>query len=48
MDAVAQMLKQGASVADAAVSVGFANLSHFSKVFRTHRGVNPSRYARLG
>ncbi|GJE76567.1 helix-turn-helix transcriptional regulator [Methylorubrum suomiense] len=48
LDAAAQMLKQGSSVADAAVSVGFANLSHFSKVFRTHRGVSPSRFARLG
>lgn len=48
LDAAAQMLKQGATVADAAVSVGFGNLSHFSKVFRTHRGVSPSRFARFG
>ncbi|MBB2962198.1 AraC family transcriptional regulator [Methylobacterium sp. R2-1] len=47
LDAAAQMLRQGVSVADAAVSVGFGNLSHFSKVFRENKGVSPSRFARL-
>lgn len=47
LEAAAQMLRQGVSVADAAVSVGFGNLSHFSKVFRENKGVSPSRFARL-
>jgi AraC-like DNA-binding protein len=48
LDAAARLLKQGVSVADVAVSVGFGNLSHFSKVFRENKGVSPSRFARLG
>lgn len=48
LDAAAQLLRQGVSVADAAVSVGFGNLSHFSKVFRENKGLSPSRFARLG
>lgn len=47
LDAAAQMLRRGVSVADAAISVGFGNLSHFSKVFRENKGVSPSRFARL-
>lgn len=47
LEAAARLLKQGASVAEAAGSVGFGNLSHFSKVFRKSKGVSPSQFARL-
>jgi len=41
LDAAADLLQGGASVTDAAISVGFSNLSHFSKSFRDHHGVPP-------
>ncbi|WP_233233473.1 AraC family transcriptional regulator [Bordetella sp. LUAb4] len=41
LDAAADLLHGGASVTDAAISVGFSNLSHFSKSFRDHHGVPP-------
>ena len=40
------MPSEGRSVTDVALSVGFENLSHFSKVFRAFHGVNPRDYAR--
>jgi AraC-like DNA-binding protein len=46
LKAAAAMLSQGRSVTDGALSVGFENLSHFSKVFRAFHGVNPRDYAR--
>ncbi len=44
LDAAAALLASGSSVTDAAYTVGFDNLSHFSKVFREEKGVLPSRY----
>lgn len=41
LDAAADLLHGGASVTDAAISVGFSNLSHFSKSFRDRHGVPP-------
>ena len=38
----AKMLRAGASVADAAYSVGFLSLSYFAKCFRAQFGVAPS------
>ncbi|WP_267427473.1 AraC family transcriptional regulator [Methylobacterium sp. GC_Met_2] len=47
LDAAARLIRQGVSVADAAVSVGFGNLSHFREIFRENKGLSPSRFARL-
>jgi AraC-like DNA-binding protein len=38
----AKLLQAGASVADAAYSVGFLSLSYFAKCFRAQFGVTPS------
>ena len=38
----AKMLRAGASVADAAYSVGFLSLSYFAKCFKAQFGVTPS------
>ncbi len=46
LEAAGRELAGGKSVTDAALAVGFTNLSHFSKVFRAAKGVSPSRYAR--
>jgi AraC-like DNA-binding protein len=42
--AAAKMLGEGRTVTDVALSVGYDNLSHFSKIFRAAYGVNPSEY----
>jgi len=44
LDAAASLLNEGHSVTETALAVGFDNLSHFSKIFREHKGVSPSRY----
>lgn len=36
------LLEGEANVTDAAARVGYANLSHFSEVFRKKYGINPS------
>ncbi len=41
----AQLLAEGASVAEAAYSSGFSDLPHFSRRFRQEYGTAPSRYA---
>lgn len=46
LDVAASLLQDGSSVTQAALAVGFDNLSHFSKVFSAAKGVSPSRYAR--
>ncbi|KMO38094.1 hypothetical protein VQ03_18055 [Methylobacterium tarhaniae] len=46
LDTAARHLDGGMNVTDAALAVGFGNLSHFSKVFREAKGVRPSLYAR--
>lgn len=44
LEAAATLLASGSNVTEAAYSVGFDNLSHFSKAFRDQKGVLPSRY----
>lgn len=44
MDAAAAMLLPGAKIADIAEAVGFRDPQYFSRVFRAHFGVAPSRY----
>jgi AraC-like DNA-binding protein len=46
LSTAANMLSEGRTVTDAALSVGFDNLSHFSKIFRQQYGANPSGNAR--
>lgn len=46
LEAAAAMLTEGRLVTDVAMSVGFENLSHFSKSFREQFGQNPSAYSR--
>ncbi len=41
----ATMLREGASVTEAAMANGFENLSHFSRTFQRRFGVSPRRYA---
>jgi AraC-like DNA-binding protein len=40
----AELLRAGASVAEAALKSGFPDVNHFSKTFRRRFGVPPSRY----
>ncbi|WP_407977549.1 helix-turn-helix transcriptional regulator [Brucella pseudogrignonensis] len=46
LEAAATLLAAGTSVTEAAYTVGFDNLSHFSKIFREEKGVLPSKYMR--
>jgi AraC-like DNA-binding protein len=46
MKEAAFLLKQGRhSVAEVGYALGFSNLSHFSRLFEKHYGLNPKRYA---
>jgi AraC-like DNA-binding protein len=46
MKQAAFLLQQGQySVAEAGYALGFTNLSHFSRLFEKHYGLNPKRYA---
>jgi AraC-like DNA-binding protein len=46
MKEAAFLLKQGQhSVAEVGYALGFSNLSHFSRLFEKHYGLNPKRYA---
>jgi len=46
MAAAEQMLREGASVTDTSLAVGFESLSHFVNVFRRTFGATPSRLRR--
>ncbi|WP_028315060.1 AraC family transcriptional regulator [Desulfatibacillum aliphaticivorans] len=41
-----KMLEQGSSLADAALDVGFADQSHFTRAFKRVTGISPGRYIR--
>lgn len=45
LDAAVALLQRGVSVTETAVSCGFSNLSHFSRIFRNHTGVSPKQCA---
>lgn len=45
LDVAITMLQRGTSVTETAISCGFANLSHFSRLFRTHTGISPKQCA---
>ncbi|THF64802.1 helix-turn-helix transcriptional regulator [Pseudothauera nasutitermitis] len=45
IDAAVTLLQRGISVTETASTVGFANLSHFSRVFRSHTGISPKQCA---
>ncbi|MVM28484.1 helix-turn-helix domain-containing protein [Spirosoma sp. HMF4905] len=46
MEEAAFLLKQGRhSVAEVGYELGFSNLSHFSRLFEKHYGLNPKRYS---
>lgn len=46
MDEAAFLLKQGThSVAEVGYELGFSNLSHFSRLFEKHYGLNPKRFS---
>jgi len=45
LDVAQAMLASGHSVTDTAQVAGFANVSHFSKVFRVHLGISPRHWA---
>ncbi|GAB3037871.1 helix-turn-helix transcriptional regulator [Spirosoma pulveris] len=48
MEEAAFLLKQGKhSVGEVGYELGFSNLSHFSRLFEKHYGLNPKRYASL-
>ena len=44
LEQAAIFLKQGDSVLDVSVKVGFVNVKYFSTVFKKHFGVSPSKY----
>ncbi|WP_371818691.1 helix-turn-helix transcriptional regulator [Rhodomicrobium sp. Az07] len=46
IEAAAALLDEGKTVTEAALAVGFSNLSHFSKTFSAKKGMLPSRYRR--
>ena len=46
LDAAACLLREGLSVTETALSVGFESLSHFSRAFSEAKGISPSRFAR--
>ena len=45
LNAAVAMLKRGTSVTETAACCGFANLSHFSRMFRGHTGITPKQCA---
>jgi len=47
LDFARSRLREGARLADLALSAGFADQAHFTRMFRSAYGVTPGRYARL-
>jgi AraC-like DNA-binding protein len=47
LELAAKLLKSGASVTEACFTVGFNNLSHFTRTFRRHFGIRPSQFTEL-
>ncbi|WP_183096775.1 MULTISPECIES: helix-turn-helix transcriptional regulator [Brenneria] len=45
IDAAIALLRRGVSVTETAATVGFAHLSHFSRIFRSHTGISPKQCA---
>ncbi|MGO2136673.1 MAG: helix-turn-helix domain-containing protein, partial [Marinobacter sp.] len=45
LNASVALLKRGTSVTETAACCGFANLSHFSRMFRSHTGISPKQRA---
>lgn len=45
IDAAITLLQRGTSVTETAALVGFAHLSHFSRMFRNHTGISPKQCA---
>lgn len=45
LDAAIILLQRGTSVTETAISCGFASLSHFSRLFRSHTGISPKQCA---
>ena len=41
-------LRQGASIAQVALELGFSDQSHFTRTFKTFLGVTPGRFQRSG
>lgn len=49
MEEAAFLLKQaGYSVSETGYQIGFANLSHFSRLFEKHHGITPKKYSSAG
>ncbi|TBV08102.1 helix-turn-helix transcriptional regulator [Stutzerimonas kirkiae] len=48
INAAITQLQRGVSVTETAFNCGFANLSHFSRVFRSHTGLSPKQCAMGG
>jgi AraC-like DNA-binding protein len=49
MEEAAFLLKQtGYSVSEVGYQLGFSNLSHFSRLFQRHYGLNPKKYSSVG
>jgi AraC-like DNA-binding protein len=47
LELAGKLLKGGASVTETCFTVGFNNLSHFTRTFQRHFGVAPSRFTEL-
>ena len=46
IEQAAALIRSGEAVTEAALATGFHNLSHFSKAFRSLKGVGPRQYAK--
>lgn len=44
MDRACRLLKRGMRVQEVAISVGYDNLAHFSRLFKRKIGVSPRQY----